>query len=41
MNAGEISAVRDGRMLQSSLEIYAPFKGGALTNLALSTNQLH
>lgn len=41
MNAGEIAAVRDGRMLQSSLEIYAPFKGGALTNLALSTNQLH
>lgn len=41
MNADEISALCDGAMLKSSLEIYAPFKGGALTNLASSTNTLN
>ena len=40
MNAGEISALASGAMLKSSLEIYAPFVGGALDNLAISTNQL-
>lgn len=41
MNADEISALYDGAMLKSSLEIYAPFKGGALDNLATSTNSLN
>lgn len=41
MNAGEISALYGGAMLKSSLEIYAPFKGGAITNLATSTNTLN
>ncbi|MBR0298044.1 MAG: SGNH/GDSL hydrolase family protein [Bacteroidales bacterium] len=38
MNSGEISAVQEGKMLKSSLEIYAPFAGGSLANLATSTN---
>lgn len=41
MNAEEISAVNAGRMLKSSLEIYAPLGGDEpLTNLAQSTNIL-
>ncbi len=40
MNAEEIAAlVTDGRLLNSSLEIYAPLASG-LTNLAMSTNTL-
>ena len=38
MNAEEIAAVAAGKMLKSSLEIYAPFASGSLTNLATSTN---
>lgn len=40
MNADEISALNSGAMLKSSLEIYAPLVGGALDNLAISTNQI-
>lgn len=41
MNADEISALASGAMLKSSLEIYAPFVGGALDNIALSKNQIN
>ena len=41
MNADEISALYGGAMLKSSLEIYAPFVGGALDNIALSKNQIN
>ncbi|MBO4475143.1 MAG: hypothetical protein J5737_00260 [Bacteroidales bacterium] len=41
MNADEISALAAGKMLNSSLEIYAPFIGGALTNTAVSNNHLN
>jgi len=41
MNADEISALYGGAMLNSSLEIYAPFKGGSADNLAMSENQLN
>ena len=41
MNADEMSALANGAMLNSSLEIYAPFIGGVLTNIALSNNQLN
>lgn len=40
MNADEISALAGGAMLNSSLEIYAPFKDGSLSNFAVSENQL-
>jgi uncharacterized repeat protein (TIGR02543 family) len=46
MNAEEIQAINAGKMLKSSLEIYAPLDGSqataenALTNLAQSTNTL-
>lgn len=41
MNAEEISAVCSGKMLKSSLEIYAPLGGEEpLANLAQSTNKL-
>jgi lysophospholipase L1-like esterase len=41
MNADEISAVNSGKMLKSSLEIYAPLGGEEpLANLAQSTNTL-
>ena len=46
MNADEIQALHEGRMLKSSLEIYAPLNGGAATeqeileNLAQSLNVL-
>ena len=44
MNAEEITALNNGKMLKSSLELYSPLDGQALssenvlTNLALSTN---
>ena len=42
MTPEEISAVCDGRMLKSSLEIYAPLGGeNDMDNLAQSTNKLH
>lgn len=41
MNANEMAALFDGALLKGSLEIYAPFKGGATTNLATSTNTLN
>ena len=41
MNADEISALKGGAMLKSSLEIYAPLRGGALTNLAISNNHIN
>lgn len=41
MNADEISALYNGAMLNSSLEIYAPFAGGSLANLAMSTNTIN
>ena len=42
MTPEEISAVCDGRMLKSSLEIYAPLGGDFdMDNLAQSTNKLH
>lgn len=46
MNSEEIAAINDGRMLKSSLELYAPLDGEAvigpnpLVNLAQSTNSL-
>ena len=40
MNAQEIAAISDGKMLKSSLEIYAPLSGGSLENKAQSTNTL-
>lgn len=41
MTSEEISAVCDGRMLKSSLEIYAPLGGeNTMNNLAQSTNRL-
>ncbi|MBR0222647.1 MAG: DUF5121 domain-containing protein, partial [Bacteroidales bacterium] len=39
MNAEEIAAVADGKMLKSSLEFYAPL-AGSLSNLAQSTSTL-
>ena len=41
MSPEEISAVCDGRMLKSSLKIYAPLGGeNDMNNLAQSTNRL-
>ncbi|MBO4446719.1 MAG: SGNH/GDSL hydrolase family protein [Bacteroidales bacterium] len=40
MNPDEMAALAGGALLNSSLEIYAPFIGGALTNLAISTNTI-
>ncbi|MCR5003659.1 MAG: hypothetical protein K5984_04745, partial [Bacteroidales bacterium] len=40
MNADEISALHEGKMLKSSLEIYAPLAGGSLDNKATSTNTI-
>lgn len=40
MNSAEIAAIVDGKMLKSSLEIYAPFIDGSLDNKAMSTNTL-
>lgn len=40
MNADEIAALHEGKMLKSSLEIYAPLAGGSLDNKATSTNTI-
>lgn len=40
MSPEAIAALQDGEMLKSSLEIYAPFSGGSMENLAQSTNIL-
>ena len=40
MNADEAAALYNGALLKSSLEIYAPLRGGSLENLATSTNTL-
>lgn len=40
MNADEIAAWEEGKMLCSSLELYCPLDNGTLSNLAQSTNQL-
>ncbi|MBO6075137.1 MAG: SGNH/GDSL hydrolase family protein [Paludibacteraceae bacterium] len=40
MNADEIAAWEQGKMLCSSLELYCPLDNGVLSNLAQSTNQL-
>ena len=41
MNADEIAAVFAGKMLNGSLEVYAPFRNGDLTNYAVSTNEIN
>jgi len=41
MNADEVAAWQAGKMLCSSLEIYAPLNRGDLGNLAQSTNRIH
>ncbi len=38
MNGLEMQALAEGKMLKSSLELYAPLLSGSLTNLAPSTN---
>ena len=38
MNSLEMQALYDGKMLKSSLELYAPLLSGSLSNLAPSTN---
>lgn len=40
MNADEMNALQEGKMLKSSLEIYAPLIAGSKENLAQSTNVL-
>ena len=40
MNAEEIAALYEGKMLRSSLELYAPLLDGSLENQAQSTNAL-
>ena len=40
MNADEVAAWQSGKMLCSSLEIYAPLNGGSTANLAQSTNTI-
>ena len=40
MNADEIAAWHNNKMLCSSLELYCPLNGGSLTNLAQSMNNL-
>lgn len=40
MNADEVAAWEQGKMLCSSLELYCPLDNGDLTNLAQSTNKL-
>jgi len=39
LNAGEVAAVLDGKMLKGSLEIYSPLNG-SVENLAMSTNTI-
>ncbi len=41
MNSDEIAAVFAGKMLNGSLEVYAPFRNGDLTNYAVSTNEIN
>ncbi len=40
MNADEIAAIEEGKMLKSSLEIYCPLANHSLDNLAQSTNSV-
>ena len=39
MNSDEIEALNEGKMLKSSLEVYAPLTNGATDNLAQSLNE--